>query len=228
MHLILIPESLNRAPAQSLLYRKIHAFLAEEQLEDQFAIAVMKFRGKIEVTSLRQGYGRQAEGTGGTDVRKERKRVKFVPKNTKRSWVNEAQIQRMARRYAEFLSKHYPPTDLPSYSPIIVYARGAYLQAMRRASVLSGVPIREVLSETDLVKLRRKGMAWMKVGLRLKDAWMRLEETVREVGKNSECKIQNAEFKKSDLTFIAKTTGICPTCGTLLQKAHRKKRVCAE
>jgi hypothetical protein len=192
MHLLLIPESPTRPPMQSLLYRKVRAFLVEEQLEDQFAIAVMKFKGRIDVMK------EETEGTEGAEVpRSPMTSAPFVPSVTSRkSWVPDAQIQQMAREYAEFLQNH-------QYDSVLVYARGCYLEAMRKASVLSNVPVREVLSEEDIVKLRQKGMAWMKVGLRLKDAWIELEEALRGTSKPP-------------------VTHICPTCGTPLQNACGK------
>lgn len=72
-----------------------------------------------------------------------------------RSWVSKEQIHQMA----EFV-KHRV-----SNRKAIAYVRGAYLEVVRLANIES------VLREDELKVLKKKGIRWMKVGLRMPEAF---------------------------------------------------------
>ena len=96
------------------------------------------------------------------------------PKNFRsgRTWVSKEQINQMAGSVKHQVSN--------TNRKAIAYVRGAYLEAVRLANVES------VLSEAELAPLKKKGIRWMKVGLRMDEAFTIFKRRVKEIIKNDE------------------------------------------
>ena len=81
-----------------------------------------------------------------------------------RSWVSKEQINQMANNVRHQVSNR----------KAIAYVRGAYLEAVKLANVES------VLSEAELAVLKKKGIRWMKVGLRMDEAFEIFKKRIKE------------------------------------------------
>jgi hypothetical protein len=56
------------------------------------------------------------------------------------------------------------------YKTLLVYARGSYLASVQQAAERSKVRVMSLLTEYELSLLKRKGILWMKMGLRMRQA----------------------------------------------------------
>lgn len=150
--LLFIPESRKRPITQSLLYRQIIRFLQSENIESYFDIVFISIAdGIIEVEKSR-----------GLNYKKSK--VKLPPKNFRsgRSWISKVVKEEMAKNIAEYLYKNGN-----KYNTKIAYVRGSYLEAVRMAAKKTGIEIKEFFSDDELAQLKKKGIMWMKVGLRM-------------------------------------------------------------
>jgi len=105
-------------------------------------------------------------------------KVKLPPSRFRsgRLWIKKEQINRMADNIVKYLSqrrKSVLPSEvrLPN---IVAYVRGSYLEAIRLANkkILEMTEVRLPYIETiftndELSQLKKKGIMWMKVGLRM-------------------------------------------------------------
>ena len=65
-------------------------------------------------------------------------------------------------------------------APPIAYVRGSYLEAIRLAAKKSGTEIKEIFSDDELAQLKRKGIRWMKIGLRMPEAFTIFRKRIKE------------------------------------------------
>lgn len=164
--LLIIPESRKRPITESLLYKQIVRFLYSEDIEDHFDIVFISIAdGVVEaIKSDTLIYGRS--------------KVKLPPKNFRsgRSWISKEVKEEMSNSIVEYLKAK----KLKSYKLVIAYVRGSYLEAVRLAVKKSGVEIKEIFTEDELTELKSKGIMWMKVGLRMPQAFEIFQKRIIE------------------------------------------------
>lgn len=97
----------------------------------------------------------------------------------RQSWVSKEMIGEMAKNLGIYIRQ-----SGGKYNRIIAYARGSYLEAVRLAGIES------VLREDELAILKKKGIRWMKVGLRMDEAFnifkQRIVEFAQDNGENKQ------------------------------------------
>jgi hypothetical protein len=79
-----------------------------------------------------------------------------------RSVISTKQVELMSKHQGEVLK-----TMITQYENIFVYARGSYLKSLQMAAERSDVEIKEILSAYELSVFKKKGILWMKMGLRM-------------------------------------------------------------
>lgn len=176
--MLLIPESRKRPITKSLLYKQVVRFLHDEKLEDKFEIAFISITdGVVEAKKSDEfDYGVS--------------RVKLPPQRfaSGQSWISKEVKQAMAKEIAEYIKK-----TGNNYGQRIAYARGSYLEATRIAQRMSGLEIKEIFMEDELTKLKKKGVMWMKVGLRMPEAFTIFQKRIVEFS----CYKDNRQLKLS-------------------------------
>lgn len=92
-----------------------------------------------------------------------------------KSWVSSKAIEKMAENIIKYL---YGVRG--EYDTKVAYVRGSYLEAIRLAVERSGIGIKEIFTEKELTELKKKGWLWMKVGLRMPEAFKIFERRIQE------------------------------------------------
>ncbi|MEW6069303.1 MAG: hypothetical protein AB1485_01675 [Candidatus Thermoplasmatota archaeon] len=87
------------------------------------------------------------------------------------------------RRTANILARYLEKTR-ERYTKRLVYARSSYLKCVKMASELSGIKVESIFTESDLVRLKRLGIRWMKIGLRMDEAFTVFKRRVVELTNN--------------------------------------------
>lgn len=200
--LLLIPESRKNPMTDSLLYKQIVRFFEEEKIRDKFEIAFI---------TIESGIMNQES------VKNEKHNSLFMVPNSKSlppqrfrsgmSWINKKQIEQMAENIVEYIKtlKH-------ENIKTIAYVRGAYLEAVRIANrnlelvtrnsykdneklqvTDYKLRITEFFSDDELAQLKKKGIMWMKVGLRMPTAFIAFRMKIKEFVK--ECEREPKQLK---------------------------------
>jgi hypothetical protein len=198
----LIPESRRKPIAESLLYKQIIRFLKEEKIREHFSIAfITTNEGIVSAASSQLLAGRSDENKSLIANSYKLKANKLPPKNFRsgRSWVSKKQIEHMAEKVVDYVRTH-----AEKYDKIIAYVRGSYLEAIRMANkVMSNeqcvirkngklpitnypLPITELFTDDELAQLKKKGIRWMKVGLRMPEAFTIFKKRIRDIIRESE------------------------------------------
>lgn len=141
---------------ESLLYKQIVRFFEEEKIRDKFEI---KF---IEIPQSNLPPKRFRSGSSG---------------------VTKEQIEQMADSIVEYLESRMKNQES---CKVIAYVRGSYLEATRLAAKKSGIEIKEIFSDDELAQLKKKGIRWMKIGLRMPEAFTIFKRRIEELVKNDE------------------------------------------
>lgn len=169
-NLLLIPESRKRPLIKSLLYKQIIRYFDTEGLEKKFEIAFITLDDGI----VRAQYSENIS---------EPTRVTLPPRRFQsgKSWVTQKDIKQIAILVAVYFTK-----TRDQYIKRIIYARGAYLEIMRLAGEMSGTEVEEIFSEKELTELKKKGWLWMKVGLRMPEAFEIFKKKIKESTKEED------------------------------------------
>jgi hypothetical protein len=176
--LLFIPESRKRPITESLLYKQIIRFFRDEGIEGYFDIVFISIADVVV----------EAKKSDEWDYRQSK--VNLPPKNFRsgRAWVSKKVKQGISEHIADYLYK-----NSNKYHAIIAYARGSYLEAVRMAARKTGMDIKEIFSDDELTQLKKKGIMWMKVGLRMPVAFiifrMKIRHMVMEHSQNKQLKL---------------------------------------
>jgi hypothetical protein len=185
--LLLIPESRKKPFTESLLYKQIIRFLEEEKITEKFNIAFISINEGVVPAQKNLSRGETLgfkERSGEKPSVEERHPIpKTFPSG--RSWISKAQIVHMADSIVEYLKSYI--LNHKSEINVIAYVRGSYLEAVRmantriltqindadpRADQRSGSTIQEIFTDDELAQLKKKGIRWMKIGLRMPTAFI--------------------------------------------------------
>jgi hypothetical protein len=189
--LLLISESRAQPLTQSLLYKQIIRFLAEEQIENYVQIAFITLNnGVVNCADCRLE-------TEDVDLKSQIINQKWntLPPGNFRSgrlWVRKEQIEHMADNIVEYLRFQISDCGFKSKIEnhtfgikVIAYARGSYLEAVRiankklKSNPYNLKPIQEIFDDQELAQLQKKGIVWMKVGLRMWTAFVVFRVKIR-------------------------------------------------
>jgi len=123
---------------------------------------------------LRQGFEGQAKKSNERNCGNSK--IKLPPKNfpSGRLWISKKIIKKMTENIIKYLHQNGN-----KYNTKIVYARGSYLEATKLASQKSGIEVREIFTENELAGLKKKGIMWMKVGLRMSESFEIFKKRIR-------------------------------------------------
>jgi len=97
-------------------------------------------------------------------------------------------------RTAEIIARYLEKTK-NIYEKRMVYARGSYLETVKMASENSGVNIESILTESDLVWLKRLGIKWMKIGLKMPECFSIFKKRIAEITDNEDVQMKISEFR---------------------------------
>ena len=97
-------------------------------------------------------------------------------------------------RTAEIIARYLEKTK-NNYEKRMVYARGSYLETVKMASENSGVNIESILTESDLVWLKRLGIKWMKIGLKMPECFSIFKKRIAEITDNEDVQMKISEFR---------------------------------
>jgi hypothetical protein len=210
--LLLIPESRKQPLTESLLYKQVIRFFEEEKIRDKFEIAfitiedgifpISDFRFIFESLRASQSLERQI-----SDFVNQKSKIinhkssKLPPQNFRsgRSWVSKAQINQMADSIVDYLRFKISDCGFnkskienhKSEIKALAYVRGSYLEAVREANKKLRVTdyelqVTSVLAEEELTQLKKKGIRWMKIGLRMPEAFDIFKARIRKIAKEGE------------------------------------------
>jgi hypothetical protein len=143
-----------------LLYRQIARFLQSEGLEHSFDIAFISIADRI--TEVKEGVKESAEDGINGNYRNSDCTLPPVRFPSGRLWISKEVIGKMADEIVKYIRVRGA-----KYERIIAYTRGSYLDAVRLAVKRSGISIQEIFTDEELTQLKKKGILWMKVGLRM-------------------------------------------------------------
>lgn len=191
--MLFIPESRKRPITESLLYKQIIRFLHEERIEGYFDIVFISIADGVVEAKKSDGWNYQKSKVyphTNSGIASETRKgdnatigvgVKLPPKNFRsgRSWISKKVKMEMAENITKYL---YGNGN--KYNTKIAYVRGSYLEAVRLASEKSGIKIQEIFTEEELAMLRKRGMKWMKVGLRMPEAFTIFRQRIKEFTQN--------------------------------------------
>jgi len=156
-NLLLIPESHEKPFTQSKLYLKVREFLHEVSLNPEYHIVFVS----------------NVLGACPEELTEEKPPCFKLVGN----WFPDKEIVSRTAR----LVGHYLVRTKDAYRQRIAYVRGSYIESIRLAGGLAGVKVAEVLSEEDLDGLRHRGIRWMKVGLRIEEAFSIFKQRMLEL-----------------------------------------------
>jgi len=169
-YLLLIPETRRKPFTRSQLYKKVKCFLREQGLD-----------GKYHVVFISNVLGVCPEEMSGEEA----SNFELIG-----SMPDSSVIMRNAgilTRYLEKTRNHYTKR--------VVYARSSYLDTVKLASELSGVKVESLLRESDLVWLKRLGIKWMKIGLRMPECFSIFKKRIAEITDNEDVQMKISEFR---------------------------------
>ncbi|MFH1565489.1 MAG: hypothetical protein ABIC82_06685 [bacterium] len=191
--MLFIPESRKRPITKSLLYKQIIRFFEEEGIRDRFEIAFITINDGV-ISDFRFQIS-DFENHKSKIIN--RKFQKLPPANFRsgRLWITKEQIEQMADSIVDFIK-----TQEHKNIKTIAYCRGSYLEAVRLASKKSGIEIKEIFSDDELAQLKKKGILWMKVGLRMPTPFIIFRMKIREFIK--EDNDDNNDNKNKQLTLF--------------------------
>jgi hypothetical protein len=154
---LIIPESRARPYTNGRLYKKVKRFLEEQEIDSLIDIYIVTIGEGIVEPNIKESSGQM-----------QMKSLFYPPKRFRsgRSVISKKQIEKMVKDQFKILKE----MSL-KYDKILVYARGSYLKSLLQASQISCVKTGVLLSEYELSVLKRKGILWMKMGLRMNIAF---------------------------------------------------------
>jgi hypothetical protein len=175
--LLLIPESRKKPLTESLLYKQIIRFFEEEGIRDRFEIAFITINdGVVDSRNHAKSHAKLRENYPPALFR------------SGRTWLKKEQIGKMANNIIQYLKANsYKLKALP-----IAYVRGSYLEVVRLANkklepnTYNLNPIQEIFSDDELSQLKKRGIKWMKIGLRMPEAFEIFQKRIRDINKESE------------------------------------------
>lgn len=182
--MLLIPESRKRPITESLLYKQIVRFLYDEKIEAKFDIVFISIAdGVVEIGSRCQVLG-SSKNVNNLKAKTYnlKPNAKLPPERFRsgRSWISKEVKQEMAKAIAEYIKENGA-----KYDNIVAYVRGSYLDATRISREMLGIEIEEIFTEDELAKLKKQGIRWMKVGLRMPEAFTIFQKRIVEFAKKS-------------------------------------------
>jgi hypothetical protein len=169
MHALIIPESRTRPHTASRLYKQVVGFLQAKEIEDLFDIYIATIEQGIVECGIFSDECRVFPAL--LQIRFES--LLYPPNNFRsgRSVISKTQLASMVQEQTKGLK-----ILSLKYDKVLVYARGSYLKSLQMAVRQAKVEVIEVLSEYELSRLKKKGIMWMKVGLRMSDAFLVLQK----------------------------------------------------
>ena len=189
-NLLFIPESRKRPITESLLYKQIVRFFEEEKIRDKFEIAFITIESGI----VNQESGESGKHNSLFMIPNSRS---LPPRNFRSgsSGVTKEQIEQMADNIVEFIKTK----KQENIKTIVAYCRGAYLEAVNLANQElrirneektiihnSCFMIQSIFSDDELALLKKKGIRWMKIGLRMEEAFTIFQKRIRELLRENE------------------------------------------
>ena len=160
-NLLLIPESRHKPFTKSQLYRKVRNFLREHGFDQKYHVVFI---------SNVLGVCPEEYAT------KEVSNFELIGSTPDRTVI---------KRTAEIIARYLIKTQ-QDYRKRIVYARGSYLESMKMAGEISGVSVDEILTPGDLMWLKKLGIKWMKIGLRMDECFTIFKKRIVELTRNNE------------------------------------------
>jgi hypothetical protein len=163
---LIIPESRVRPHTSARLYKKVTCFLEEQRIDHLIDIHIVTIQEGIVESDIKDRLGQM-----------QMKSLFYPPKRFRsgRSVISKKQIEEMAKDQCETFKKM-----ASRYNTILVYARGSYMKSLQFAeqslytnscSSLGQSTLIFLLSEYELSCLKRNGILWMKMGLRMHKAF---------------------------------------------------------
>lgn len=157
--LLLLPETRQKPFTKSPLYKKVRDFLREQAFEEKFHIVFVSNVLGVCPEEL------AAKEVSNFEL------IGSIPDNS------------VIRRTANILARYLEKTK-NHYTKRLVYARSSYLECARIASELSGIKVESIFTESDLVWLKRLGIRWMKIGLRMNECFSIFKKRIVELTNN--------------------------------------------
>lgn len=170
-NLLLIPETRKQPFTKSIIYKKITKFLRESHLQSKIHIAFISNVLGVCPEEFSADENIKFELLGG-------------------SYPDTTIIQRTGKLIADYLIH---TKDL--YKNRVAYCRGSYLESVKTASKLSGIKVLRILDDYNLYTLKRMGIKWMKLGLRMPEVFSILEEKMVD--------LFNTENAQAKLTYYS-------------------------
>lgn len=159
-NLLLIPESRKKPFTKSQLYRMVNFFLGEHGFDQKYHVV---FISNV-LGVCPEEFASKKESNF--------ELIGSIPDRTV--------IKRTAMLIARYLEK-----TKQDYSKRIVYARGSYLESVKIAGEISGVKVDEILTPSDLMWLKKLGIKWMKIGLRMDECFTIFKKRIFEMTSNN-------------------------------------------
>jgi predicted RNA-binding protein len=172
-NLLLIPETRKQPFTKSIIYKKISKFLRGHNLESKTHIVFISNVLGVCPEEFSADENIKFELLGG-------------------SYPDMTVIQRTGKLVADYLvhTKDF-------YKNRVAYCRSSYLESVKIASKLSGIEVLQILNDSDLYTLKRAGIKWMKLGLRMPEAISILEKKVVNLFGS-----ENAQAKLTDYSEL--------------------------
>jgi len=168
--LLLVPETRQKPFTRSQLYRKIKMFFREHAFGEKYHIVFISNVLGVCPEELAD---------------KETANFKLLG-----SIPDNSVIWRTANILARYLEK-----TKESYTKRLVYARGSYLESVKTASAISRIDIESILTQSDLIWLKRLGIRWMKIGLRMNECFTIFKERIVKMSNNSLVQAKLSDFQ---------------------------------
>lgn len=169
-YLLFIPEAIHKPLTKSRLYKKVKDFLRDNA-----------FGAKFHVVFISNVLGICPEEYAVCET----SNFKLFGGSPDRTVMGRA---------AEIIARYLEKTK-NNYEKRMVYARGSYLETVEMASENSGVNIESILTESDLVRLKRLGIKWMKIGLKMPECFSIFKQRIAEITDNEDMQMKISEFQ---------------------------------
>lgn len=169
-YLLFIPETIHKPLTKSRLYKKVKDFLRDNA-----------FGAKCHVVFISNVLGVCPEEYATCET----SNFKLFGGSPDRTVMG---------RTAEIIARYLEKTK-NNYEKRMVYARGSYLETVKMASENSGVNIESILTESDLVWLKRLGIKWMKIGLRMPECFSIFRKGIIGIIDNGDVQTKLSEFQ---------------------------------
>ncbi|MBU4190287.1 MAG: DUF5591 domain-containing protein [Candidatus Thermoplasmatota archaeon] len=169
-NLLLIPESRRKPFTKSQLYRNVKNFLKDQSFDQKYHVVfISNVLGVCpEELAVKEVANFELIGS--------------MPDNS------------VIRRTASILARYLEKT-MHDYTKRLVYARGSYLESVKLASELSGINVESILTQGDLIWLKRLGIKWMKIGLRMPECLTIFKKRIAEMTNNKYPQAKISEFQ---------------------------------